>query len=397
MIDRNRRFIFIHIPKCGGTSLEDVVWPVPRRVEDLWGGFIDPWHNPYQTGGLQHLTAALVRQHVGAAEFDRCFRFAFVRNPFDRVLSQYRYMRRRADLREFIGMGVEDDLMTYLQRIQTRQHVQWMPQCDFLLDADGTCLVDHVAKLEQAAAGFAKVVAHLGLPPGTRLPHSNAHDGPRPDRATLPYCQRAREAFPGVPIIGHIHGTELDYDPGSGEICAITEVPAGFGKVAVLMGTDVDLLKQTLTNLKKGNKGLAGEKIVTEELARINRELGADFQLNRFRHKAFYDPTAGRVEMHLVSKGAQAVRVLDETHRFDADERIHTENSYKFTDEQVRAKAIATLLAERQVKLARARQRLEAGEYGQCASCGEPIELRRLEALPTALRCIRCQSLAEEA
>lgn len=184
MIDRKRRFIFIHIPKCGGTSLEDVVWPGPRRAEDLWEGFIDRWHNPYQTGGLQHLTARLVRQHVGTATFDACFRFAFVRNPFDRVLSQYRYMRRRPDLRDFIGLGAEDDLLTYLQRIQTRRHVQWMAQSDFLLDADGSCLVDHVAKLEEAAAGFAKVVAHLGLPPDTRLPHSNAHDGPRPDRAT---------------------------------------------------------------------------------------------------------------------------------------------------------------------------------------------------------------------
>ncbi len=56
------------------------------------------------------------------------------------------------------------------------------------------------------------------------------------------------------------------------------------------------------------------------------------------------------------------------------------------------AHAVAELEA-----LRAARQRLEAGEYGQCASCGEPIELRRLEALPTAMRCIRCQSQAEKA
>ncbi len=41
--------------------------------------------------------------------------------------------------------------------------------------------------------------------------------------------------------------------------------------------------------------------------------------------------------------------------------------------------------------------RLSRGQYGECLACGEPIELRRLEALPTALRCIRCQSQAEEA
>lgn len=44
-----------------------------------------------------------------------------------------------------------------------------------------------------------------------------------------------------------------------------------------------------------------------------------------------------------------------------------------------------------------ARHRLEAGQYGLCQACGEPIELRRLEAMPTALRCIRCQAQAEKA
>ncbi len=42
-----------------------------------------------------------------------------------------------------------------------------------------------------------------------------------------------------------------------------------------------------------------------------------------------------------------------------------------------------------------ARHRLQAGSFGLCVSCGEPIELRRLEALPTAMRCMACQSIPE--
>jgi dimethylhistidine N-methyltransferase len=72
-------------------------------------------------------------------------------------------------------------------------------------------------------------------------------------------------------------------------------------------------------------------------LARINRELGGNFDLAQWQHLSFYNAAAGRIEMHLVSKGAQAVRVLDETHLFEAGERIHTENSYKFSDEQIGA------------------------------------------------------------
>jgi dimethylhistidine N-methyltransferase len=74
-------------------------------------------------------------------------------------------------------------------------------------------------------------------------------------------------------------------------------------------------------------------------LARINRELGADFDLRGWRHYAFYNPAEGRVEMHLVSLGAQRVKVGG--HRFDfrAGEAIHTENSYKYSLEDFRALA----------------------------------------------------------
>ena len=72
-------------------------------------------------------------------------------------------------------------------------------------------------------------------------------------------------------------------------------------------------------------------------LVRINRELGGNFDLAQWKPLSFYNVAAGRIEMHLESKVAQAVRVLDETHLFDAGERIHTENSYKFSDGQIRA------------------------------------------------------------
>jgi dimethylhistidine N-methyltransferase len=65
-------------------------------------------------------------------------------------------------------------------------------------------------------------------------------------------------------------------------------------------------------------------------LARINRELGADFQLTRFAHYAFYDPAAGRIEMHLVAREAHAVNIGNYRFFFERGESIHTENSYKY-------------------------------------------------------------------
>jgi dimethylhistidine N-methyltransferase len=66
-------------------------------------------------------------------------------------------------------------------------------------------------------------------------------------------------------------------------------------------------------------------------LARINRELGANFDLRRWRHYAFYNPAEGRIEMHLVSMGAQNVALGKHRFHFASGETIHTENSCKYS------------------------------------------------------------------
>lgn len=74
-------------------------------------------------------------------------------------------------------------------------------------------------------------------------------------------------------------------------------------------------------------------------LARLNRELGADFVLDGFGHRACFDPVLSRIEMHLVSRWRQVVHVAGRTIAFAAGETIHTENSYKYGIEGFRALA----------------------------------------------------------
>lgn len=66
-------------------------------------------------------------------------------------------------------------------------------------------------------------------------------------------------------------------------------------------------------------------------LRRIKRELGADLDLAGFRHQAFYNEGQGRIEMHLVSRRKQQVRIAGHSFNFEAGETIHTENSYKYS------------------------------------------------------------------
>jgi dimethylhistidine N-methyltransferase len=70
-------------------------------------------------------------------------------------------------------------------------------------------------------------------------------------------------------------------------------------------------------------------------LTRLNRELGADFDLSRFAHRARWNEGCSRIEMHLESLAAQTVHVAGKRISFNEGETIHTENSHKFTDASI--------------------------------------------------------------
>ena len=99
----------------------------------------------------------------------------------------------------------------------------------------------------------------------------------------------------------------------------------------VLVGVDLKKDRATLEDAYDDPLGVTAA-FNLNLLARINREMNADFQLRQFRHVAAYDEARGRVEMYLESLRAQTVRIrsLDLTVEFSAGERIHTENSYKY-------------------------------------------------------------------
>lgn len=111
------------------------------------------------------------------------------------------------------------------------------------------------------------------------------------------------------------------------------------GAVATLVGTGGFLLigadrkkdKATLDAAYDDAAGITAD-FNLNLLARINRELGGDFALEAWRHRAFYDEVVGRIEMHLVSEREQSVRVAGEVFRFAAGDTIHTESSYKYAD-----------------------------------------------------------------
>lgn len=96
-----------------------------------------------------------------------------------------------------------------------------------------------------------------------------------------------------------------------------------------LVGVDLKKEKRVLDAAYDDSQGVTA-KFNLNVLRRANAEIGGTFDLARFRHRAFYDPAKGRIEMHLESRGAQEVRVAGRAFRFADGETIHTENSYKY-------------------------------------------------------------------
>ena len=107
---------------------------------------------------------------------------------------------------------------------------------------------------------------------------------------------------------------------------------------AILLGVDLRKDESTLLAAYDDAAGVTA-RFNLNMLARLNRELDADFNLDAFRHCVVWNPTRSRIEMHLESLVAQRVKIpaLDLEVGFSAGERIHTENSYKYAPGQADA------------------------------------------------------------
>lgn len=139
-------------------------------------------------------------------------------------------------------------------------------------------------------------------------------------------------------------GRKLVFFPGSSignfepaEAVALLEMIAGLITPggALLIGVD---LKKDPARLHAAYNDAQGVTAAFNMnlLTRINRELGANFDPGNFRHVAFYDAVQGRIEMHLESTLDQIVVVAGHPISLKRGERIHTENSYKYSRDEFR-------------------------------------------------------------
>jgi dimethylhistidine N-methyltransferase len=102
------------------------------------------------------------------------------------------------------------------------------------------------------------------------------------------------------------------------------------GGGGLLIGVDLKKDRQVLEAAYNDSTGVTAE-FDLNLLERINRELGADFDLDQWRHRAIYNATGGRIEMYLISEIDQFVHFNEHKFHFRRGEKIVTEFSYKYT------------------------------------------------------------------
>lgn len=114
---------------------------------------------------------------------------------------------------------------------------------------------------------------------------------------------------------------------------------------ALLVGIDLRKERTLLERAYDDSQGVTAD-FNLNLLVRINRELGGHFDLDTFEHRAIYNEGPGRIEMYLVSKQEQQVRIenLDLRVALSAGEAIHTENSYKYSLAEIESLAAASSL-----------------------------------------------------
>jgi dimethylhistidine N-methyltransferase len=163
-----------------------------------------------------------------------------------------------------------------------------------------------------------------------------------PDLEVLPVAADYNDSSFSIPLSSKSVSHRVVYYPGStignfhpDESVAFLE---RIGKVCgsggeLLLGVDLKKDPAILHSAYNDRAGVTAQFNINI-LRRINNELGGDFQLDQWKHRAIYNERAGRIEMHLVSLKNQVVHLAGARIEFNAGETIWTESSYKYSVEQ---------------------------------------------------------------
>jgi hypothetical protein len=206
-------FIFFELGKTGSTSIQSVLARYGQvynaRKPEHYDRFVPVVERGIIRAGKRyrvsvreinkHIAPWMVEQCLARKEVDRCFKFAFVRNPFDKAVSLYKFHTRN-------GVEKADSFAEYLQAFQDR-YMDSEPQIQWLSDTDGTLLVDFIGRYENLQTDFDRICERLGIRSRT-LPHKlksrRKHYTEYYDRSAVEFVARMYQ--PDLDYFGYNYG-----------------------------------------------------------------------------------------------------------------------------------------------------------------------------------------------
>lgn len=136
--------------------------------------------------------------------------------------------------------------------------------------------------------------------------------------------------------LGFFPGSTIgNFEPGEAVRCLFRWARQLGPRGAMLIGVDLDKDPAILNAAYNDSRGVTAE-FTRNILVRANRELGADFEVERFEHDAVYETDPGRITVHLRSLVPQSVTIDGRHFAFEAGEKLHIEYSYKYGVEAFR-------------------------------------------------------------
>ena len=199
-------------------------------------------------------------------------------------------------------------------------------KAEFLLSpraAGGGGAIAAYVPIDVAMPALLRMRARLAVShPGLAV-HPIAGDFMDPVRLPFAVAEMPRLGFFPGSTIGNLDPSE------AGRFLALARITLG-AESRFLVGADLHKDPSVLLPAYDDSAGVTAA-FNRNILVRLNREAGADFNVEAFTHSAVWNADESRIEMHLVSREDQAVRIAGQQILFARGETIHTENSYKYT------------------------------------------------------------------
>ncbi|MDJ0821099.1 MAG: sulfotransferase family 2 domain-containing protein [Paracoccaceae bacterium] len=178
IISKGRRYIFVHIPKTGGTSLAMALEDRAHRDDILIGDTPKAIKRRGRLKGLaargrlwKHSTLADIDGVLSPKEISGMFCFTLVRNPWDRMVSYYHWLLEQSFDHPAVTLAQSHDFAGFLQHPQTQLSIQKSPARWYLTDALGREHTSLILRLEHLQDDIGPLADHLGFLP--QIPHLN--------------------------------------------------------------------------------------------------------------------------------------------------------------------------------------------------------------------------------